>query len=151
MGASEGPQKNNKYAGGRGSNPKLHVCVSAKMSRTVVFVSLDVEMGGLLVLKRIKIPPVGCPGFGFDKQLTFNQRKHIILRNSGRRIIFLVSTPAQILAKSHRVVACQRGFRMCDRFEYCGCLSGRLTTSGLHFVKFRSEGSPKQAQNSANL
>ena len=102
------------------------------MSRTVVFVSLDVEMGGLLVLKRIKIPTVGCPGFEFDKQLTFKQRNYIILRNYGRRFIFLVSTPAQIMAKSHRVVACPRGFRMCDRFGYCGCLNGRLTTSGLH-------------------
>ena len=35
-------------------------------------------MGGLLVLKRIKIPTVGCPGFGFDKQLTFKHRKQII-------------------------------------------------------------------------
>ena len=55
-----------------------------------------------------------------------------ILHSYGRRFIFLVSTPAQIMAKSHRVVACPRGFRRCDRFEYCGCLNGRLTTSGLH-------------------
>ena len=54
-----------------------YVFVPEETSRTVVFGSLEVETRGRVVGNRIKVPPVGCPGFGFNKYLYTHTYTHI--------------------------------------------------------------------------